>query len=314
MTYAPTAIDLSRLSAPQAIEIISLDQLEADFKDRFLTEWAAQQQIDPTLEDFTEAELETHPAIVVARAWRYLRNLDRNRVNDGLKALLAPLSTGSNLDALVADRNIQRLTIVEATANSAAIMEGDASLLQRYLLSYDAPAAGSAGRYLFDTRNIWPQSQDRTLGLWDARVNGYAVHGRRGDIDLVITGPFGRVPTTPELLTVRDAVTDVNRAPEGVSIVVLPAMRVEYQPSLVIEVPGNGPAPETIRLEALARVEAAARERLLIGGEIPDGFLAGAAYGPNVIKVRDLSPIVIAPDPYKIPVMTGLTFAVEVRA
>ena len=130
MTYAPTAIDLSRLTAPQAIEIISLDQLEADFKDRFLIEWAAQQKIDPTLEDFTEAELETHPAIVVARAWRYLRNLDRNRVNDGLKALLAPLSTGSNLDALVAGRNVERLTIIEATASSPAIRQGDSALLR----------------------------------------------------------------------------------------------------------------------------------------------------------------------------------------
>ncbi|MBB4145815.1 baseplate J/gp47 family protein [Rhizobium rhizoryzae] len=313
MTYAPTAIDLSRLPAPQAIEIISLNQLQADFKARFLLEWAAQQQLDPTLEDFTEADLETHPAIVVARAWRYLRNLDRNRVNDGLKALLAPLASGANLDAVAASRNVERLIVQPATSTAEEILESDTSLLQRFLESFDRPAAGSAGRYLYDARSAWPQSADKTLGLWDARVNGYAVHGRRGDIDLVIAGPFGRVPTTPELLTVRDAVTDINRAPEGVSIVVLPAVRVEYQPSLVIEVPGNGPAPETIRQEALARVEAAAMDRRLIGGEIPAGLLAGSAYGPNVIKVRDLAPVVIAPDPYKIPVMTGLTVTVEVR-
>lgn len=313
MTYAPTAIDLSRLPAPQAIEIISLNQLQADFKARFLLEWAAQQQLDSTLEDFTEADLETHPAIVVARAWRYLRNLDRNRVNDGLKALLAPLASGANLDAIAASRNVERLIVQAATTTAEEILESDTSLLQRFLESFDRPAAGSAGRYLYDARSAWPQSADKTLGLWDARVNGYAVHGRRGDIDLVIAGPFGRVPTTPELLTVREAVTDINRAPEGVSIVVLPAVRVEYQPSLVIEVPGNGPAPETIRQEALARVEAAAMDRRLIGGEIPAGLLAGSAYGPNVIKVRDLAPVVIAPDPYKIPVMTGLTVTVEVR-
>lgn len=313
MTYAPTAIDLSRLPAPQAIEIISLDQLKADFKERFLAEWAAQQQIDPTLEDFTEADLATHPAIVVARAWRYLRNLDRNRVNDGLKALLAPLASGANLDAIAASRNLERFIAQPATATTEQVMESDSSLLQRFLESFDRPAAGAAGRYLFDARSAWPPSKDREMGLWDARVNGFSVHGRRGDIDLVIAGPFGRMPTTPELLTVRDAVTDINRAPEGVSIVVLPAVRVEYQPSLVIEVPGNGPAPETIRREAETRVRAAALERLLIGGEVPPGFLAGAAYGPNVIKVRELSHIAIAADPYKIPVMTELTLTVEIR-
>lgn len=313
MTYAPTAIDLSRLPAPDAIEAYSLAAMLDDFKARYLEEWNAARLIDPSIPAYDTINLETDPAIIAGEAYTLTRGLDRQRVNDGLKALLAPLSTGSNLDALVAGRNIERLTVIEATANSAAVMEGDASLLRRYLLSFDAPAAGSAGRYLFDCWSAWPQSADKTSGLWDARVNGYSIHGRRGDIDLVIAGPFGRVPTTQELLNVRDAVTDINRAPEGVSIVVLPAVRVEYQPSLVIEVPGNGPAPETVRLEAIARVEAVAMDRRLIGGEIPSGLLAGAAYVPNVIKVRDLAPVTIAPDPYKIPVMSGLTVVVEVR-
>lgn len=313
MTYAPTAIDLSRLPAPQAIEIISLDQFEADFKDRFLAEWAAQQQIDPTLEDFTEADLATHPAIVVARAWRYLRNLDRNRVNDGLKALLAALATGSDLDVLVASRNIQRLTIVEATTNAPAILEGDAALLRRYLLSFDAPAAGSAGRYLYDAWTAWPQSEDKTSGLWDARPNGRAVHGRRGDTDLVIIGPFGRLPTSEELAAVRAAVTDPTRAPEACGVTVMAATRIEYQANLVIEVPGLGPSAETLRQEAINRIISAAESRVLIGGEIPAGFLVAAAYGDSIIKVRDLAPVTILPNPYQVPVLASLSIAAEVR-
>ncbi|TRL35528.1 baseplate assembly protein [Rhizobium straminoryzae] len=312
--YAPTTIDLSRLPAPTAIETISLEQLESDYKARFLTEWAAQQAIDPTLPDFTEADLATHPAIVVGRAWRYLRNLDRNRVNDGLKALLAPLSTGSNLDALVACRNIQRRTIAQATDTAAAIMEGDSALLRRYLLSFDTPCAGSAGRYLYDAWTAWPQSEDRTLGLWDARVNGYAVHGRRGDTDVVIIGPFGRLPTSAELAQVRATVTAPDRAPEAVSISVMAAIRHEYTVSLVLEVPGFGPSAQTVHEEAMVRVRAAATERAVIAGEIPEGLLAGAAYGGGVIRVRDLSPVSIDPQPYAVPVMTSLTIAIEVRA
>ena len=82
----------------------------------------------------------------------------------------------------------------------------------------------------------------------------------------------------------------------------------------MLEVPGIGPAPSIVQAEAEARVRAAATDRILIGGELPAGLLAGAAYGANVIAVRDLSPVVIAADPYKVPVMTGLTITTEVRA
>ncbi|MCO5734129.1 baseplate J/gp47 family protein [Rhizobium sp. SSA_523] len=313
IAYAPTAIDLSRIPAPEAIEALSATDLLQGFIDRFLSFWAEQRLIDPTLPAFDEQRLQTSPAIVVGRAWTYLRLLDRQRVNDGLRALLAPLATGSNLDVLVARRNIERLVIVPETATEAAVLESDEALLRRYLESFDVPAAGSAGRYLYDARKAWPQSPDKTIGLWDARVNGRAIHKRQGETDLVIIGPFGRLPTVGELATVRAAVTDPARAPEACGITVMSAERVEYQVSLVIEVPGIGPSAEIIKQEAIARVTAAARDRILIGGEIPLGYLAAAAYGNSVIKVRDLAPVAIDPDPYQVPVMTDLTIVAEVR-
>lgn len=311
-TYAPTAIDLSRLAAPNAIEALNYETLYGDFKTRFLAYWNDLRALDNSLPEYNVQNLETDPAGVVGEAWSYLRLLDRQRVNDAFKALLVPFARAADLDAIAASRNIERETITAATATSPAIMEGDSALLRRYLLSFDMPAAGSAGRYLFDAWTAWPQVSD-VSGMLDARVNGYAVHGRRGDIDLVVVGPLGTAPTTAQILTVRNAVTNINRAPEGVAITVLGAVRAEYAVSLVIEVPQVGPAPEIIRAEALARVNAAAKERLLIGGEIPAGFLAGAAYGPNIIKVRDLAPVLIEPDPYKIPVMTAVEVTAEVR-
>lgn len=312
MTYAPTAIDLSRLPVPTAIEPLSFDVLLSEAIARFVADYAQARIQDPSLPAYSVEMLQTDPVIIELRTWSNLRLYDRQRVNDGFEALLAARARGRNLDAIVAGRNIERQMIVAATSTAAAIMESDTGLLRRYLLSFDVPTAGSAGRYLFDAWTAWPHVSD-VSGMLDARVNGYAVHGRRGDIDLVITGPGGAVPTTEQILTVRNAVTDINRAPEGVAITVLGAVRVEYAVSLVVEVPQFGPAPELIRQEALARVNAAAKDRLLIGGEIPAGFLAGAAYGPNIIKVRDLAPVLIEPDPYKIPVMTAVEVTVEVR-
>lgn len=314
MTYAPTAIDTSRLPPPEAIETVSFDGFMAEARARFLEQWAVERTRDPTLPEFTEAEIETHPFIVVLRTWVYARGNDRQRVNDGITALLAPLAKGSNLDVLVASHNIGRLTIVPATPSTPAIMEGDEALLRRYLLSFDRPAAGSPDRYLYEAWAAWPQSAGKALGLWDARVNGFDVHGRRGDTDIVIIGPAGRLPTEPERKQVRDAVTATGVKPDATSVAVLAATRAEYAVSLVVEVPGAGPAPETIRQEVEARVRAAATARTLIGGEIPAGLMLGAAYGDNVIKVRDLAPVLIAADPYTVPVLTGLNVAVEVRA
>lgn len=314
MTYAPTAIDLSRIPLPAAIEPLDFDVLFAGAVERFVADYAAARAIDPSLKEYTVENIKTDPVITELRTWSNLRLYDRQRVNDGIMALLAARATGTDLDNLVANRNIERKVSQPATSNSAAVMEGDAALLRRYLLSFDAPAAGSAGRYLYDAWTAWPQSEDKASGLWDARPNGRAVHGRRGDTDLVIIGPFGRLPTSQELATVRAAVTDPSRAPEACGVTVMAATRVEYQANLVIEVPGLGPSAETLRQEATNRTRAAAESRMLIGGEIPAGFLVAAAYGDSVIKVRDLSPVAISPDPYKIPVMTGLTVTVEVRS
>jgi phage-related baseplate assembly protein len=240
--------------------------------------------------------------------------LDRQRVNDAFRSLLAAYAKGTNLDAIVASRNIARLIVVPANADANAVFEGDEALLRRYLLSYDSPSAGSAGRYLYDAWTAWPQTSDKALGLWDARVNGRAVHGRRGDTDVVVIGPMGRLPTPDELDKVRASVTDPNRAPEAVAISVMPAGRTEYEVSLVLEIQAVGPSADIVRQEAEKRIIAAATSRILIGGEVPEALLSGAAFGDGVIRVRDLAPVVIQPDAYKVPVMTSLNIAVEVRA
>lgn len=306
-------IDLSRVPEPEAIELVEFETLLSAFKARFMASWSASRAKDQTLPAYDTIDLETDTGNIVGQAWTFLRLLDRVRVNDGLRALLAPLAKNTNLDALVACRNIQRKIIVPATETTAAVLEGDVSLLTRFLLSFDTPASGSAGRYLFDARTAWPQTEDRTLGLWDARVNGHAVHGRRGDTDVVIAGPFGRTPTGAELSTVRAAVTHPDRAPEAVAISVMAASRIEYAVSLVIEVSAHGASPELLRQEAIKRVTSAAVARTLIAAEIPAGLFVGAAYGDSIIKVRDAAPVVLSANPYDIPVMTALNVAVEVR-
>ena len=301
-----TEIDLSRIPAPSAIGPLDHAALLAGFVGRFEEYWAEARADDASLPQFDVGMLKTDPAMIAGRTWTFDRLLDRARVNDAIKALLAPLSTGTNLDNLVASQNVIRLEITPADGDTPAVMENDLQLLRRYLLSFEARAAGSAGRYLFDAYTAWP-------GMLHCKVNGYAVHGRRGDTDLVMFGPDGVAPTDEQRLAVMTVVAHVDRAPEGIALTGVAASRAEYDVDLTIDVPGIGPAPSVIQAEAEARIRAAAKARLLIEGEVPAGLLAGAAYGENVLAVKDNAPVLIAPDPYAVPVPMNVSIQVVVR-
>ncbi|MGX1100256.1 baseplate J/gp47 family protein [Amorphus sp. MBR-141] len=308
MTTSPTSIDLSRVPFPNAILELDFQTLKAEFIGRYLEAWADRRIADPNLPQYDVETIETDPVVIAgARAWSWLRLYERGRFNDGVKAVLAPLSTGSDLENVVASQSLARLTVTPATENAPAVMETDEGLLRRYLLSFDRASVGSIGRYLLEAWTVWP-------GMGHAVVNGRAVHGRLGDSDVVITGPGGRDPTPVELALVTAAVRAPNVKPEAMGVAVISATRREYSVDQVIEVPPIGPDAEVVRNEAIARVRAAGDARTLIGGEVPDGLMAGAAYGQNVIRVRDNAPVVIAADPYTVPVLTGIDVAAEVRA
>lgn len=306
MTYAPTSIDLSRVPVPAIIEPLNAETLIADFITRFKAIWEEARASNPSLPAYDVEQLETDPVVIVGQAFAFLRLLDRQRVNDGIKALLATEAKGTNLDAVVARQNVERLVLTPANGPMPALMESDVSLLRRYLLSFDRAAAGSRDCYLYQAFTAWPL-------MHDARVNGHAIHGRRGDTDVVIIGPLGAIASPAERALVTAAVLADHVKPEAVSVAVIDATPLEYSVEMVIEVP-PGPDAEIIRTEVVDRVRATGNARMLIGGEIPAGLLAGAAYGPNVIKVRDLAPVEIAAEPYTLPVLANIAITLEIRA
>lgn len=306
--YTPTAIDLSRATAPNAIEDLDVEEMLAAFLARFAQEWEAARARNPALPPYTTLEFESDPVRIVGQASVYMRLLDRVRVNDAVRAVLAPLASGANLDAIVARVNIERLVVTPADpqAGTPAVYESDTQLLRRYLYAFDRPSAGSVDRFKLAAVEAWP-------GLGDVAVNGRAIHGRLGDTDIVIMGPGGRPPTSEERTAVTSAVKHSSVQPEAVAVSVIPSVPIPFEVRLVIEV-ATGPDREIVRQEALARLLGAVRERTIIGGEIPAGYLSGAAYGPNIIKVRDIAPVAIEPNPYGHPMCQVIALQAEVRA
>lgn len=307
MTVSPTSIDLSRLPFPDALERLDFEAMFVAFMARFHASWEEARALDPSLPAYDVGGLETDPIVILGQADTYMRLLDRQRVNDAVKALLAPTASSADLDNVVARQGMQRLELAPATGDQPAVMETDAALLRRYLLSFDRPSAGSAGRYLYEAWTVAPW-------LTDVRVNGRAVHGRIGDTDIVIAGVDGAAATVDELAAVQAAVTHPHVKPEAVGVAVIPATRKEYRVEQVVVVP-VGPDAELVRAEAEARVRAVCLSRMLIGAAVPRDLVAGAAFGPSIVDVVHVAPAAdIAAQPYAIPVCTEIAISVEVAS
>ncbi|WP_375261864.1 hypothetical protein [Palleronia sp.] len=295
-------INLSTLAAPSAIEALSFETLFAGFQERFQTYWDALRVEDPSLPAYDVGSLETDPVMVVGQAWSYLRLLDRARVNDGVKALLAPTASGADLDNVVWAQGITRLVLIPATDTEPAVYETDAQLLRRYLLSFQRFAAGSATGMLY-------RAYTATPALTDAKVNGHAVHGRIGDADLVVLGPNYADLTDAQFSAIRSAVFGPGAYPEALGGFLRRAVRVEYDVHLRVRAAAaEGPAREVARKAAEDRVRAAALVRQVIGVQVARSFLVGAAYGDgrSILGVDDLAPIALVAEPYTAPILRNL--------
>lgn len=307
--FAPTSIDVTRLAAPLAIEALDFELLQSAFIDRFQAEWDAQRVANPDLPEWNVSPLELDPSVIASQAWSYLRLLDRQRVNDVAKALTAAFAKGTDLDHFVARNNVTRLELIPASGDQPAVMESDDRLLQRYLLSFSGRSAGSRERYIFEALTAVP-----ALPAGGVAVLGHAVHGRRGDVEIVICGPGGRDVTDEELAAVQAACLADHVVPVATHAQVTRAERHEYTVAGTLVIP-PGPSPETVRAEAIARIREEADRRTLIGAKVVRDFLAGAANGLSVIdSTLALPEADIEADPYTVPVCTDIAVTIQVAS
>lgn len=136
-----TAVDLSRLPAPQVVETLSYETIVADM----LADLRAR---DPA---FT-ATVESDPAYKILQVAAYRELLLRARINDAAKAVMTAYATGADLDQLGALMGVQRLLISAAVpaTNTPAVYESDADLRRRITLAPEGfSVAGPRGAYIF---------------------------------------------------------------------------------------------------------------------------------------------------------------------
>lgn len=140
-TVTSTAVNLSRLPAPQVVDPLSyediLSQMLSELADRL-----------PGFTGFVESD----PAIKVLEVAAYRELLLRQRVNDGAHSVMLAYAAGADLDNLAALFGVVRQEVVAANPalGLPAQLESDDDLRRRVLLAPDSySVAGPTSAYVF---------------------------------------------------------------------------------------------------------------------------------------------------------------------
>jgi len=136
-----TAIDLSRLPAPNVVEALDFESILAARQADFLARY-------PGFAAFVESD----PAMKLLEVCAYQEMVLRQRINDAARAVLVAYAIGADLDNLAAVFGVTRREITPADdqAGTPAVMESDEDLRRRVLLAPDSySVAGPTAAYVF---------------------------------------------------------------------------------------------------------------------------------------------------------------------
>lgn len=257
-------LDLSGLAAPAAIQPLAYEPVLAELVA------AAAAQFQEKGIDYDVGGLETDPVKIVLEGFAAHEVAVRARVNDALKAVIPAFAKGSDLDAIVARTGVGR-----------ASGESDVQLLERYLVSLARPSAGSVLGYRARILEAWPARGDVAL-------LGPVVHGRRGDVDIVLAAQNGEPVPAAAINAVQAAVSATDAKPLTDVVAARTATVVPYQIRQRIRV-AEGRNSGPIRDAALSAARAFVVDRYQIGVTILRNAIIATAYVPGVVAVSDLT-------------------------
>lgn len=275
MAGAFTAVDLSKLPFPDAVEEISFEDLLAAYI-------ADLQARDPA---FT-ALLESDPAYKVMEVCAYREMLLRQRVNEAIKGVTLAYAENADLDQIAANYNVQRLVITpedpDTVPPTPAVMESDADLRRRVQLSFEGfSTAGPEGAYIF-----------HTLGA-DARVLDAAAYGppeTPGVVRVAVLSREGAGTAPPDLLAAVDATLSAEDVrPLTDQVTVESAVIVNYAVDAELTL-YSGPDSEVVAAAAQAALEAYVADNHRLGRDVTLSGIYAALHQEGVQNVELTTP------------------------
>lgn len=143
-------VNLSKLDAPKVLEHLDFEQLLKQRKAQFIALYPKEKQAYWE----TVLALESEPINKLLQENCYLQLLERKRINEAAKATMLAYATGSDLDVIAANFNVQRLIIQKADYSVNPPIEekreSDTDLRLRCQLAFEGlSVAGPRAAYVF---------------------------------------------------------------------------------------------------------------------------------------------------------------------
>lgn len=275
MAGAFTAVDLSKLPFPAAVEVLDFEVVLAEI----LADYQAR---DPEF----SALVESDPAYKVLEVAAFREVLLRQRVNEAIKAICLAYAMDSDLDQLAARYNVERLTLIPANDDTVpptpAVMEDNESLRRRVQLSFEGfSTAGPKGAYIF-----------HALGS-DANVLDASAYGppeTPGVVRVAVLSRIGDGTASAELLeTVNDTLSanDVRPLTDDVQVESAEILNYAVNATLIMY---PGPDASVAIAAAQAELDAYVEKNHRLGRDVTLSGLYAALHQEGVQNVILNSP------------------------
>lgn len=276
-----SVIDLSRLPAPQIIDVPDFDTLLNERKEALISLYPADQQADIA----RTLMLESEPIVKLLQESVYREILLRQRINEAAQACMVAYALGSDLDQLAANYGVSRLTVSPADNDAvppvAAVMESDDALRLRVPAAFEGlSVAGPAAAYEFHARSA------------DGRVaDASAISPSPACVTVTVLSREGNGEAPADLLEVVDsALNDENVRPVADRVTVQSASIVNYGVDAVLYL-YPGPEAEPIRAAAEKKLAAFISAQARLGRDIRRSALYAVLHVEGVQRVELAQPV-----------------------
>ncbi|MGN5114967.1 baseplate J/gp47 family protein [Aeromonas jandaei] len=298
-----STITLSQLPQPDVIELLDYETILAERKAYLVNLYPADQQASVT----ATLALESEPITKLLQENAYRELILRQRINDAAVANMLAWAKGSDLDNLVANWNVQRLTIRQsdpsATPPVPEIMEDDEALILRALMAWDGlSVAGPTGAYEY-----FALSADGKV----ADAKGSSPSGTVAIVTILSTEGDGTADAAL-IAKVDKALSHEDKRPVGDRLTVQSAGILHYTITARLHVSSQGAEAEVILQTARDRLAAFINPRRRIGVEVPRSAIDAALHVQGVSKVDLIDWADITPSPTQAAYCTA--FTVELAA
>jgi phage-related baseplate assembly protein len=276
-----SVIDLSRLPAPQIIDVPDFDTLLNERKEALISLYPADQQADIA----RTLMLESEPIVKLLQESVYREILLRHRINEAAQACMVAYALDSDLDQLAANYGVSRLTVSPADNDAvppvAAVMESDDALRLRVPAAFEGlSVAGPAAAYEFHARSA------------DGRVaDASAISPSPACVTVTVLSREGNGEAPADLLEVVDsALNDENVRPVADRVTVQSASIVNYGVDAVLYL-YPGPEAEPIRAAAEKKLAAFISAQARLGRDIRRSALYAVLHVEGVQRVELAQPV-----------------------